>query len=233
MRKNWLLIVAGSLLTTGIWAQAPSRFDGPNPSGPQPDLGWIQPVGPPLYDNGATDGTNGYSNGTAAAVGVNRFLLDDFVVPGSEIWEVLDYTWTHVWNSLSPPQGTGVSFEIVADAAGMPDIGTVIGTANVTTYTEVATGNIFFSRPEAESFAAFDPIILASGTYWFQMQILGPENNFYLVRSTVTGNELWVNYVDEAGLQSGTAQFGVAADLNFRLGGNIIIPAELVGFEVE
>ena len=231
--KHLCLIVAGCLVATTALAQAPTHFPRSNPSGPQAPYIWFHPDGPPLWDNGATDGVNGYSNGTVPGLTARRTLLDDFVVPAGETWSLTGFSWTHVWSSFPAGSGTGEDLEILADMVGMPDLGTVIGTANVTVYSEIPTGGVFFSRPEAASTATFDPIIVPAGTFWVDHAIVGPENNFHLVKATVTGNELWVNYDDLGGLQSGTTQFGVAADLNFALFGSLVVPVELMAFEVE
>jgi hypothetical protein len=229
--KNFCLIVLGCLLATAAFAAEPTRLPGTNQSGPQPPYDFSK-EGSVLYDNGAPDGTNGYSNAVVGAFGARRTLLDDFVVPAAG-WNLSGFGWTHVWSS-GAGAGTGTSdeFRIVANSGGTPDIGTVIATASPTGYAEVATGNTFFSRPEIASSLTFTPIAIAAGTYWLDHTIVGPENNFHLVRATVTGNELWVNYDDLGGLQSGTTQFGVAADLNFVLMGELM-PVELQSFEVE
>jgi len=147
---------------------------------------------------------------------------------------VLDLTWRHVWGTPSTPpgSGTGAEISIIADAGGSPT-GPVVGTAVVGTYTEIATGAVFFSRPEAESFAGFTAINLAPGTYWLDATIVGPENNFWLTSPVVNSTNCWVNYSDLGGLQDCFTQFGANQDINFSLGGNIVIPAELTGFKVE
>ncbi len=227
-RLCWIPVLC--LVATAAFAQAPASFTGPNPSPPQAPHKW---EGPPLWDNGITDGSNGYSNAVVGAFGARRTLLDDFVIPGGETWSVEAISWTHVWNTLPAGSGTGEDLQIVADGGGSPDVGTVIGVASVNTYTEIPTGGVFFSRPEAASTAEFDPIIVAPGTYWIEHTVVGPENNFHLIKAAVTGNELWVNYDDLGGLQSGTQQFGVPADLNYALFGSIVVPVELQGFDVE
>ncbi len=107
-----------------------------------------------------------------------------------------------------------------SDAGGAP--GTVIANADITSYSEMGTGQTFFNRPGAESWVTFEDIALGAGTYWFEAAIVGPDNNFWLVRAPVLGSECWVNYDDLGGLQSGSVLFGVPVDLNFVLTG---IPA--------
>ena len=171
-----------------------------------------------LWDNGRTDGSNGYSNATIGVFGARRTLLDDFTLPDPV--KVTDIHWTHVWaQGFPPPFGTGAEFDFRFDAGGAP--GAVFKTANVTGYMEMATGNIFFSRPEAESWVDFDPVPLAPGTHWFDGTVVGADNNFWLVKATVTGSECWVDYDDFGGLFPGSSIFGVQADLNFCLTGFI------------
>ncbi len=104
----------------------------------------------------------------------------------------------------------------------------MIATATITGYSEMGTGVTWFDRPGAESWATFDDIALGAGTYWIEATIVGPENDFWLVRNEVTMSECWVNYDDFGGLQPGSAFRGrrgstfVPRDLNFILTG---IPA--------
>ena len=169
-----------------------------------------------LYDNGPTSGTNGYSNATFSVFNDRRTLLDDFVLPSDHDLETM--RWTHTWNTSTPGLGTGAELQFRADGGGVP--GPVLAVANVTAYCEAETGNVFFSRPEAESIATFDPIAIPGGIpHWVEGTIVGPENNFWLTRSSVTGSECWVDYQSLGGLQPGSAVFGVAADLNFCLSG--------------
>jgi len=170
-----------------------------------------------LYDNGATDGAGAYSNATAGTFGARRALLDDFAVPAAS-WILDGLVWTHVWSGgQTPPFGTGFELSFRDDAAGTP--GSVVSTAVATGYAEVATGNVFFSRPEAASQAKFTPIALATGHYWLEAITVGASEDLWLVRSSVQGSECWLDYDDLGGLQPGSAQHGVPADLNFELSG--------------
>ncbi len=175
-----------------------------------------------LYDNGPTDGSGGVSNVQRSVFGAERAVLDDFVIPEGEHWEIIDFHWTHTWNTLPVGSGTGLNLEFWSDNGGVP--GGSIAAANVTSYEEVATGNVFFSRPEAESSVEFDPIVLGPGTYWFRGFVIGPENNFWLSNSTtINGSEGWVDFEDFDGLQSTIDIFGVARDFNFVITG-IVLP---------
>ncbi len=171
-----------------------------------------------LWDNGPPDGSSGYSNATENTFGIRRALLDDFTLDGDSILQ--DFHWEHIWNFFPPGSGTGMELLFRSDAGGAP--GEVVATANITSYSEVGTGVTYFDRPGAESWVTFDDIALGAGTYWFEATIVGPEHNHWLIHTTVLGSECWVNYDDLGGLQSGTNQFGTAADLYFVLTG---IPA--------
>ena len=167
-----------------------------------------------LYENGGPDGTNGYSNATSGVFGARRTVLDDFIL--AEDSTVQDFHWNHLWNSFPPGSGVGLELSFRSDAGGSP--GVPIATAVVTGYSEVATGNTYFSRAEAASWVTIEDLDLSAGHYWWEATIVGPENNFWLT-TAVQDNECWVNYDDLGGLQSGSSQFGAAADMNFRLTG--------------
>ena len=173
-----------------------------------------------LWDNGPPDGSNGYSNGTVNAFGSRRALLDDFTLDGDSVLQ--DFHWQHVWSTFPPGSGIGMELLFRSDAGGAP--GDMIVTASITSYSEMGTGQTFFSRAGAESWVTFDDIALGAGTYWFEAAIIGPQINFWLIigNGIFNGSECWVNYDDLEGLQSGSDMFGVQTDLNFVLTG---IPA--------
>ncbi len=171
-----------------------------------------------LWDNGGPNGDNGYSNATFLVFGARRALLDDFTLDGDSVLQ--DFHWEHVWGTSPPGSGTSMELSFRSDAGGAP--GNVIATATITSYSEMSTGVTWFSRPGMESWGTFDDIALGAGTYWFEGTIVGPENNFWLVRTEVTGSECWINYEDFGGLHPGSAFYGAPADLNFILTG---IPA--------
>ncbi len=175
-----------------------------------------------LYDNGPANGTNGYSNATDVPFGSFRYLLDDFNVPEGESWSITDFHWRHIWTTIPDGvgPGTGILLEFWPDGGNCTPVDAPLATANVTSYTEVTTGNVFFSRNEKESSVEFDKIKLPPGHYWFHATIIGPENNFWL---TANQNkcECWVDYADFAGLISGTAQFCVASDLSWQITGRV------------
>ncbi len=230
--KKFTLFALSLLMVTAAVAQPDASFKGDNPSTNPKSQAWIEGA-VTLWDNGLPDGVNGFSNATDVPFGARRTLLEDFVVPAGDIWGVENYTWRHVWGDpgLPIPSGTGLELQFLGNAGGNPDFGTVVAMASVNTYMEVATGDIFFSRPEAESFAEFDPITLTEGTYWTEMTIVGPDNNFQLTSPNI-GNDCWVNY-DDLGTTSCSAQFGGGPyGLSFRLGGTIV-PVELQSVDIE
>ena len=171
-----------------------------------------------LWDNGPPDGSNAYENGTENVYGGRRALLDDFTLDGDSVLQ--DFHWEHFWNTLPPGSGTGMELLFRSDAGGAP--GNVIATANITSYSEMATGQTYFARPGAVSWVTFDDIALDAGTYWFEAAIFGPEHDHWLVHTALTGSECWVNYDDFGGLQPGSNVYGVPADLNFVITGNVI-----------
>jgi len=175
-----------------------------------------------LWDNGDTDGSNGYSNAPRDAFGYQRDLLDDFVVPAGG-WVLQDLHTFQIWYSLPPGSGTDFVLNIRDDNGGSP--GNVIATAVTQSYSEAATGRVWFSRQEYEMTYNFNDIALSAGTYWIEGHVVGPENNFWMIHQGITGSECWVNYED-LGYGPGSGQFGVQADLAFTLTG-IPEPASL------
>ncbi len=171
-----------------------------------------------LWDNGSPTGDAGYSNGTANAFGARRALLDDFVLDVDSTLQ--DFHWEHIWNTFPAGSGSSMVLSFLSDVDGAP--GNVVTTATITSYSEVGTGVTYFNRPGAESWVTFDDIALGAGTYWFEAAIIGPEPNFWLVRTEVTGSECWINYDEIKGLHRGSEFGGDPVDLNFVLTG---IPA--------
>jgi|GEM_PF-3493146 len=172
-----------------------------------------------LWDNGDTDGTNGYSQATSGVFGASRSTLDDFEVTDRAGWILNDFHTLGLWTSGATGIGRGYNLTFWSDAGGAP--GAPIATASVNSYAENVTGRTWFSRPELAIDVTYDDIFLAPGRYWVEMQIVGPENHFQMVRSGVTGSEAWVNYADFGGLMPGSAIFGAAADIAYSLTGDV------------
>ena len=138
-------------------------------------------------------------------------------MPDGETWCAAGLRHRALWNSLPPGSGTGMEISIRADDGGAP--GPTLVTLNVTGYLEVDLGMIHFDRQEYEAFTTFDEVCLDAGHYWFEANVIGPENNFWLIRQEVTNHESWVNYDDLGGLQPARGIFGGPADLGWSLRG--------------
>ncbi|MFG0260411.1 MAG: hypothetical protein ACF8LK_08680 [Phycisphaerales bacterium JB041] len=171
-----------------------------------------------LWDNGDTDGSNGYSQATSGVFGAYRSTLDDFEITDQRGWTLNDFHTIGLWTGGGTGLGTGYNLTFWSDAGGAP--GAPIAVANVTSYAENVTGRSWFSRPEVAIDVVFDDVFLGAGRYWVEMQVIGPENHFQMVRSTITGSEAWVNYAD-FGFGPGSSVFGVAADIAFSLTGEV------------
>lgn len=164
-----------------------------------------------LWDNGPFDTLNGLSNATAVPFGSRRTILMDFVVPSGQSWNITGLEWLAVWNSLPPGSGTGTELRFYNDASNAP--GTPITSVMTSTsYSETATGNITFSRPEYKAVAGFASTNLGPGRYWTDATVVGPENNFWET-AAVRDNPVWVDYADFGGLQIGNIVFGVDYDV--------------------
>jgi len=159
--------------------------------------GWI-------WDNGDTDGSNGYSTW----LDLGRYIYDDFSLDRNLVWQ--SFHLLHIWNSFPPGSGTGLALDFYADAGGAP--GAHIATANITIYSEVATGRTWFGRQEAAIDVGFTGINLGAGNYWLSYSVDGPENGFSMIRSGVTGSELWWRADDLGVFGPGSQSFGVQAD---------------------
>lgn len=171
-----------------------------------------------LWDNGDTDGSNGYSDATSGVFGAARSLLDDFEVTDNAGWVLNDFHTLGLWSSGGSGLGSTYNLKFWSDNAGSP--GSVIATANVTSYAENNTGRTWFSRPEHMIDVTFDDVVLGPGRYWVEMQVVGSDNHFTMVRSSITGSEAWVNYAD-FGFGPGSSVFGVSADIAYSLTGDI------------
>ena len=180
-----------------------------------------------LWANGPPDGSNGYGNETFGVNGLRRSVLDDFVVPEGETWEITGFQWQHIWNTLPPGSGTGLDLSLLTNT-DRDEPGDIFHTVDITSYNERGTGQTWFNRPGAESWVTFEPVALGPGTYWFDAVIHGPESNFWLVHTEVRGSECWVDYTNQGDRESGSNHFGVEADLNFVFTGEVI-PAPGIG----
>ena len=84
----------------------PFRLNGVTPGAAQGGVNSPAGGGDLVYDNGSTDGTNGYSNiGQPVGSGLRRTLLDDFTLATGADLGCL--TWTHVWGGGEPAAARG------------------------------------------------------------------------------------------------------------------------------
>ncbi len=170
-----------------------------------------------VWDNGGTDGSNGYSEAEASVFGAYRSTLDDFTLTAAT--SITGFFGQYISFSGALPAGTGMNISFYADAAGTP--GAFIATTSSTGYSEALSGNNWFGRDEVVNHATFSPVVLGAGTYWVEMQIVNVENDFHMVHAGTTGSEAWVNYAD-IGTGPGSVFFGTAADMAFALEGDVI-----------
>jgi hypothetical protein len=167
-----------------------------------------------VWDQYDTDGSNGLSLlGTP-----RRSILDDFVL--TETAAISEFRSYNLWNTLPPGSGTDYEVTFWTDNGGQP--GTEIETSVTVSYSETATGRVWFNRQETEIVYTFDPITLSAGTYWCEgwTTAAAPENNFWMARLSLWGSECWVDYEDFGGLQPGSNVFGTEYDVAFQLYGS-------------
>ncbi len=189
---------------------------GPGPSGNSGVNPWSSRTSI-VWDNGGTDGSNGYSEAEASVFGAYRSTVDDFTLGAAT--SITGFYGQYITFSGALPAGSAMNLNFFADAGGAP--GAYIATASQTGYSEVLSGNNWFGRDEVVNHSTFSPIVLGAGTYWVEMQIVGVENVFHMVHAGVTGSECWVNYAD-IGTGPGSAFFGAAADMAFALEGDVV-----------
>jgi hypothetical protein len=232
MRK--LFVVCALFIAATGWtidsSTTPSRVGPPEEYTPYSwDLGASRAI---LWDNGDTDGSNGYSHGVAAAIGARRALLDDFVIPSGDVaWDVNNLTWLLLWNTLVVPSATGAEISFRNDTGGSP-AATYLATASIGAFAETSTGRTWFGRPEMQMSVDFAAVNLVEGTYWVDYLVVGPENAFAMVKATITGSECWADW-DDLGFGTASSVIGTTpADLSFVLSGDIV-PVELQSFSAE
>jgi hypothetical protein len=167
------------------------------------------------WDQYDTDGSNGLSHMDQGTTGTRRDLLDDFEIPAGETWTLTDFHSLNLWNTMTPPQGSDFVLSFWSDNAGSP--GAPIANAVTVSYTETATGRVWYDRPEFEIEYVYQPITLSAGIYWICGHVVGPENCFWMARETIWGSECWADYEDQPPLKPGHELFGDYYDLAFQL----------------
>ena len=163
-----------------------------------------------IWDNGDTDGSNGYSILNSP----RRSLLDDFgLTKSAQLKEFRAYIL------FTSSHATDCVLKFWSDDDGDP--GEELVTATSISYSEEATGRVWFGYPEYEIFYEFEPIKLPAGTYWVELWFgSGIPNSFWMIHGApLWGSECWINY-DDYGFMPGSQQFGVQADLSYQLWGS-------------
>ena len=221
-----LLVLLGamiSLVTLGARPQTNARMSvweaGQPAIGPVNPTASVQQQAPDiplatLWDNGDTDGSNGYSNMAASVTGIRRAEMDDFVVPGGSTWNITALSWLMSWSNNSTNSGTGAEVRFRADAAGTP--GAIIATATVTGWTEVVTGRSWYGFTEERAQATFNTIVLGPGHYWVEYLPIGPVNAWAWVRLGITEIPAWINW-DDYGFTSAYVVASVYVDFSWQL----------------
>jgi hypothetical protein len=173
-----------------------------------------------LWDNGMPDGVNGLAGSMYA--GYSNIVIDDFTAP--EQWTVTDGHFRFCWNSA---YGAGnladVNVYFYQDLGGCtPDL-VELAIPTVTSFTDVATGNYYFSRPEIAVDVEFDAVTLAPGTYWVGFQPVGVIDNIaYMLTAPVQGCSIYADlpYWGYPRWTDGYVLWGAYYDLAWQLTGS-------------
>jgi hypothetical protein len=159
-----------------------------------------------IWDNGDTDGSNGYS----ILGNPRRSLLDDFELEGT-----VKINELHCLMVAGPPQDFEVTFWTDDDG----DPGEEIETSEDISFEYEYTGRYWFGYPEYEVIYKFEDIKISKGIYWCEMwSSSGSPNAFIMIRLDMWGSQCWINYADY-GFMPGSNLFGVQADLSYQLWG--------------
>jgi hypothetical protein len=162
-------------------------------------------MGPVLWDNGDTDGSNGYS----ILPSPRRTLLDDFEVSGT--WQIDGVKTYCVAGPVTTPW---VGFWTDVDEE--PD--ELIEEAVQVDFNRENTGRTWFGYPEWEYQYEFEPIVLNEGRYWVDIGNDAGSNTFLMIKNDVWGTEAWLNW-DGYGFGPTSWWLYGPVDLNFRLCG--------------
>jgi hypothetical protein len=161
-----------------------------------------------IWDNGDTDGSNGYS----LLGSPRRALLDDFELEKSA--KLAEFRAYWIFTS-SHPSTTDVHFWTDDDGDPGEEIAEMVSIE----YTDEATGRTWFGYAEYEVKQVFEPYKLGAGIYWVEVGVPSSQpNTFWMIRTDMWGSQCWVNY-DDYGFMPGQNVFGVQADLSYQLWG--------------
>jgi hypothetical protein len=160
-----------------------------------------------LWDNGDTDGTNGYS----LLGNPQRRLLDDF-----ELSQSAKISQSQVLMVAGSPTDMEVRFRV--DDNKKPST-TIYATSKDIKTTSKATGRTWFGYPEYRVTYDFQPIKLTKGIWWAEFWTSSSAGNMYMmIRAKLWREECWINYADY-GFMKASSIFGSKADLSFQLYG--------------
>jgi hypothetical protein len=175
------------------------RVDSPAIGGGRGDL---------LWDNGDTDGTNGYS----ILGNPRRSLQDDFYA--DESWAVNEFRCYMV---AGPANDWEIAFWSDDDNEPGEEI---VGPSVDIEFDTENTGRTWFGYSEWEVLYTFEELELEGGSrYWVDIwSSSSSPNSFLMIRTDMWGEECWVNY-DDLGHKPGSQQFGVQKDCNFQMYG--------------
>ena len=168
-----------------------------------------------LWDQLLFDGQNGLSNGVF--LGLDRKVANDFQIT-DPAWDIKDAHILYLWNGSGKGKATGVNVRFYKPGFGAP-----IATAGGVTWTEVDTGADAFGRDIIRFDINFNTVTLTTGTYWVDIQPVGPENGFQLT-AAMKLSPVYVNYSDFTGgaWVPGNQVFGVDYDVAYSLTGDVV-----------
>jgi hypothetical protein len=136
-----------------------------------------------------TAGANGLSTfyGALSPGGpiYDRQIGDDFIVSDPAGWSINRISISAVQSTVGDPNPvTGAAIRFFSISGGT--VGSLLATANVTGTTRTTGPGTYFSRPEQILSFDLDPVNLAAGTYFVQIQPLVDANWFWLTSSPST-----------------------------------------------
>ncbi len=176
-----------------------------------------------IYDNDGPNGVNGYSN--ISTPGIERKIADDFTIAGGAGWIANQVQMSYIWTSGTFDHASEFLVEFFADDAGGGP-GTLLSAQVSSSFTETATGDFYFNRPEVLMLVDIAEVGLDADTnYWVSIQPTGTENGFQMTShadANIVGQEAYVNFEELGGTWlpgSNPEVFGVAADVSFQIFG--------------
>jgi hypothetical protein len=163
-------------------------------------------MGELLWDNGDTDGFNGYS----ILASPTRTLLDDFEVEGT--WQIDGLKCFCVAGPVNTPT---VGFW--SDLDNEPD--ELIEEAVIVDFNRENTGRTWFGYQEWEYQAEFEPVVLDEGRYWVEIGQSSGSNTFIMVKQDYKLEEGWLNYQDYGYFMPFSQFWGTKTDMAWSIYG--------------